>query len=113
MWEQIIDDVHRERELTRKESEVTVSTVETFVSQNNISDIEAPVDSANDDPETAKNPQNISNVPKWKIFWWNHSDKFLKILFVTFLLVGISLLVPGLYLPNIACKANSLDYNYD
>ena len=97
MWEEIFDRVQYERDLRRQESVSTVSTVETFVSQPPSQPVEHQP-KANLDAEVGEKKAsnaNITNVPRWKIFMWNYSEKLVKITMILSFILGISCLIPG------------------
>jgi len=99
MWEQLFDDAKRHQELNRKESAVTVSTVETFVSDTQVEDLEAPVNGI-DDVEKSDRPAGNTAAPeisRFRRWYWKYSEKFFKIAIVFFAIVGVALLIPGLH----------------
>ena len=106
MWEQILENAERDREFRRKDSAVTVSTVstvETFVSDNLQSIAEENAINEKDPEKGKTNADNIE-VSKLKIFWWKHSQKLFNVVFVCLIVTGLALFIPGAVLPNIGLK---------
>ena len=106
MWEAILENVEREREFRRKDSDVTVSTVETFVSDNLQTVVEEKAADNNAEKNLEEGKTNAENieVSKLKIFWWRHSEKLFRIILVLLIVTGLALFIPGAVLPNIALK---------
>merc|ERR1712029_743883 len=106
MWEAILENVEREREFGRKDSEVTVSTVETFVSDNlqSVAEANAAANNLEKNPEEGNTNADNIEVSKLKLFWWRHSEKLFRIVFVLLIVMGLALFIPGEVLPNIALK---------
>ena len=89
MWEEIIDKVNVDSEFGRKDSEATISTVETFVS--------VPIET-NPRQESTRQEEskcNVPNVPRWKILWWKYSEKLVKYVMIGSLILGVCFLLPG------------------
>lgn len=91
MWEEILDKANAEREFRRQDSEVTVSTVETFVS--------VPIETNPNQDSTERKAEegkvNVPIVPRWKILWWKYSEKLVKYTMIGSFILGVSFLLPG------------------
>ena len=105
MWEEILSKAQREAELRREDSlDDTVSTVETFVT-NTVSElgrveeletVESDVEKQNRDSVTIPDPEGVPGI---KLFWWRHSRRIIKMIFIILILLGLGLLLPGLLVP--------------
>ena len=105
MWEEILNRVEVESELGRKDSAVTVSTVETFVSSG-ISDLAT----AAADPEAGETGRRDANqdVPRLKLFWWRHSARIVKTAAAVLGLACAVLLAVGWAVPVYGAKVAGL-----
>ena len=104
MWEEILSKAQREAELRREDSlDDTVSTVETFVT-NTVSElgrveeleVESDVEKQKRDSVTVPDPKGVSSI---RLFWWRHSRRIIKTIFIILILLGLGLLLPGLLVP--------------
>ena len=105
MWEEILNRVEVESELGRKDSAVTVSTVETFVSSG-ISDLATTAA----DPEAGEAERRDANkdVPRLKLFWWRHSARIVKTAAAVLGLACAVLLAVGWAVPVYGAKVAGL-----
>ena len=110
MWEEILNRVEVESELGRKDSAVTVSTVETFVSSG-LSDLAATAadpEAGGAGAEAGERRDANQDVPCLKLFWWRHSARIVKTAAAVLGLACAVLLAVGWAVPVYGAKVAGL-----